>query len=360
MKDCRSDGESGLAEKEYRVNDSLVSIIIPVYNVAPYLQEALDSVVHQTYSNMEIIIIDDGSMDSSGAISDEYAEKDPRIHVIHQENKGLSNARNAGLDQAAGEYIAFLDPDDAFDTTFIEELKTAIDCEPADLAIGKYTIHYTTGKMHRKVNDHAEPRIQAGTYDRLGMLQALADGAVNVSVWNKLYRRELWEKIRFPEGHVFEDQETAYRIMDECGRTVIVDNPLYFHRKRRGSITRTVSRKIVSDRILAASRVDEYAFEKLAGELSEDSVSKIRQNCLHSMMIAYCRLFRVREDFDKNAEGEKLRQQILRTGERIDMENCRTRTRVAFRLIRSHPRLFRIVYSVYRPPRALIYRLTGK
>ncbi len=94
--------------------DPLVSVIVPVYNVLPYLQEALDSLIGQTYRELEIILIDDGSTDGSGDVCDEYAERDQRINVIHQENKGLSAARNVGLDEANGDYIAFLDPDDAF------------------------------------------------------------------------------------------------------------------------------------------------------------------------------------------------------------------------------------------------------
>ena len=103
VSDVEGDAEMG--------NNELVSVIIPVYNVQPYLREALDSVIHQTYSNLEIIIIDDGSTDGSGRICDEYAEQDQRIKVIHQENKGLSSTRNAGLDRMTGEIVAFLDSD---------------------------------------------------------------------------------------------------------------------------------------------------------------------------------------------------------------------------------------------------------
>ncbi len=118
-------------------NDALISIVIPVYNVRPYLAEALDSVIHQTYANLEILLVDDGSTDGSGEICDEYASKDPRIRVIHQENKGLSASRNAGLDRMRGESVAFLAPDDAFDPCFIEKLAAALNREQADLAMCK-------------------------------------------------------------------------------------------------------------------------------------------------------------------------------------------------------------------------------
>ncbi len=118
--------------------------------------------IYQTYEDLEIIIIDDGSTDESGMICDEYAARDQRICVIHQENKGLSNARNTGLDRMSGEIVAFLDPDDAYDLTFIEKLKTTMDQEKADLALGKYIVHYTTGKLHRKKKETQSHRCRLG------------------------------------------------------------------------------------------------------------------------------------------------------------------------------------------------------
>ena len=343
-----------------RVSDALVSVIIPVYNVEPYLCEALDSVIRQTYSNLEIIVIDDGSVDGSGRICDEYAEKDQRICVIHQENKGLSNARNAGLDRMTGEMVAMLDPDDKYDITFIEELKSAMDREQADLALGKYTVHYTIGKMNRRKKDIPEPSVQAGIYDRIGILSALTDGLVNVAVWNKLYRRELWKEIRFPDGHVCEDQEVAYRIINQCKKTVVVDLPLYYHRKRPGSITANLSWTFLCDQMLAKSKVEEFVTENLSDVLPEDSVLKTRQTCLNAMMIAYTRLFKVREKIDKKTESEELRQRIIRTGKKIGIRNCKIKTKAAYQMIRFCPWLLRLAYPVYLPVRLFVHKLTGK
>ena len=128
-------------------NKGFVSVIIPVYNVRPFLEEALDSVLNQTYKNLEIIIIDDGSTDGSGEICDEYAGRDNRIQVIHQDNGGLSAARNAGLDVMTGDLVAFLDPDDAYVDSFIETLVNAMAAEDVDLVICGCTVHYTTGPL---------------------------------------------------------------------------------------------------------------------------------------------------------------------------------------------------------------------
>ena len=338
----------------------LVSVIIPVYNVYPYLREALNSVINQTYQNLEILIIDDGSTDGSDRICDEYAEKDQRVKVVHQKNKGLSSARNVGLDWMTGEMVAMLDSDDAYDITFIEELKSAMEREQADLALSKYTIHSTSGKMNRGKKDVLKPWIQAGTYDRAELLRALSDGSLNVSVFNKLYRRELWKEIRFLDGHVCEDREATYRIISKCGKAVVVDSPLYFYRKRPGSITTAGSWKYLRDQILVTSRVDKFIIENFSDELSEEDILKIRQTRLNSMITAYARLFTIPEQFPKNTEGEKLRQQIIHTSEEIGTENCKIRIRAASHMIRFCPWLFRVSYHVYLPIRLFVYKLTGK
>ena len=178
--------------------DMLVSIVIPVYNVRPYLTQALDSVLHQSYKSLEIIIIDDGSTDGSSEICDAYAAKDARVLVVHQTNKGLSAARNAGLDLITADVVAFLDPDDALHESFVEELLSAMIREKADLAICRYTSHRTDGLLNAEGNRKTMPSIASGTYDRIETLRALADNRINVHVWNKLYRGELWKEIRFP------------------------------------------------------------------------------------------------------------------------------------------------------------------
>ena len=125
----------------------MISVIIPVYNVAPYLREALDSVINQTYKDLEILIIDDGSTDGSSEICDDYTSY-PRVIVQHQPNLGLSTARNTGLDMITGDYVAFLDSDDAYHPDCIRSMAVAMD--DADLVISKYTLNYTKGKLEQK------------------------------------------------------------------------------------------------------------------------------------------------------------------------------------------------------------------
>ena len=131
----------------------LVSVIIPVYNVESYLEEALDSVLNQSYDNLEIIIIDDGSTDSSGQICDNYEKKDERVYVIHQEHRGLSAARNTGLDIMTGEAVAFLDSDDAFNQDFIKVLADIMEKENVDVVVCNHTVHNTIDKMEPEDQD---------------------------------------------------------------------------------------------------------------------------------------------------------------------------------------------------------------
>lgn len=198
-----------------KANDSglLVSVIIPVYNVEAYLRESLNSVINQTYGNLEIIIIEDGSTDNSARICDEY-RWDDRVLVIHQKNHGLSAARNVGLDRMKGKYVAFLDPDDVYHPYYIQDMLATLEREKADLVICRYKI-YKNGDHISLANAKVkmEPSARPGKYNRCDALRSLIDGEINVSVWNKLYDRKLWNNIRFPAGQNYEDIVASYLVL---------------------------------------------------------------------------------------------------------------------------------------------------
>ncbi len=163
-------------------NEPLVSIIIPVFNVAPYLCEGLDSVINQKYKELEIIIIDDGSTDGSENICDEYAKKDERIKVVHQENRGLSAARNVGLDIMTGEVVAFLDPDDAFYLDFIKTMVITMVLEKSDIVICKFSIQTTVEKLEYDGSGAIYPKLSKKRYDRISALHHVIDGTIDVAV----------------------------------------------------------------------------------------------------------------------------------------------------------------------------------
>lgn len=239
----------------------LVSVIIPVYNVRPYLCEALDSVINQTHKDLEIIVIDDGSTDGSGDICDAYAERDSRVTVIHQENRGLGAARNAGLERMTGDAVAFLDSDDAYAPDFVKLTAEAMICKDADMVVCRYTKHGTAGKMLCTGREKQHPRAKAGLYNRRETLRALECFTFHLLACSKLYARTLWEGLRFPEGHAYEDMVLAFEIADRCERVYMLEAPLYLYRRRPDSITGTMSLDVMCDQIRACVLVDKFVEE---------------------------------------------------------------------------------------------------
>lgn len=335
-------------KKENMISQLLVSVIIPVFNVDIYLKEALDSVINQTYKNLEIIIIDDGSTDCSGAICDEYMKRDSRIRVIHQENKGLSAARNVGLDIITGDAVAFLDPDDAFEVTFIEKTVTAMINEDVDIVIVRYATHYTISNMSSIANKHdlILPILKAGVYCNIDALNALIAGILTVSVWNKLYSRKLWESIRFPHGHFFEDSEIAYQILDISRFICVIDEVLYHYRKRPGSLTTSMSLQLLNDKIRSCTVVRAFIKTHVPHVFSEAVATKWDRTWLNKLIYYYVVLYRVHVD-NQHKHGKKLRMMILKSADEIGLRYLGKRTGIAVCLICLCPWLFRVLYTIY-------------
>ncbi len=244
--------------------EPLVSVIIPVYNVLPYLREALDSVINQTYKNLEILIVDDGSTDGSGEICDEYLS-DPRVVVIHQENKGLSGARNTGLDRMTGEYVAFLDSDDAFMPEMIEKMLDALIRSETYAAMCGYNACWTRGHMN---NTHIRKESYALfkneiVFSSAEVISMLPNGQACWAVWNKLYSKTVWEEIRFPEGVNFEDMQIMCQILEKCKQVVAIPHVFVCYRQRKHSISNAQSRKALCDYLIATTSVEEYIKHRL-------------------------------------------------------------------------------------------------
>ena len=208
-----------------------ISVIVPIYNVEPYLEECINSIIHQTYQNIEIILVDDGSPDNCGKICDRFAQIDNRIIVIHKENGGLSSARNAGLDICTGDYIMFVDSDDWVEKDFCEiPLKEILEKNVDCLAFGYFK--HENEKIITKFTDN--PRFLSAE-KAISSIINHDDIIYNFAV-NKIYRRNVFNIIRFPEGRLFEDQGTTYKIFDLVGKIYVLDCPLYHYNTRDGSI----------------------------------------------------------------------------------------------------------------------------
>ena len=229
----------------------LISVIIPVYRVEEYLRRCVDSVLAQTYENMEVILVDDGSPDGCPAICDSYAASDSRVRVLHQENAGLSGARNAGIDASSGKWLAFVDSDDYLAPHFLERLYKA--CIDTDSELGVCRWEYVKGEPIPE-RGSGEVRVYTGR-EMLANLYT-PDGAYFVVAWNKLYRRELFQEIRYPQGRIHEDEATTYRIYDRTERAAYVDSSLYGYFVTPSSITRGFNPKRMDWVRAVAERMD--------------------------------------------------------------------------------------------------------
>lgn len=220
----------------------LISVIVPVYNVEQFLPRCVDSILAQTYQNLEIILVDDGARDASGRICDEYAAKDTRIRVIHKENGGLSSARNAGIDAARGEYLAFVDSDDWIEPdTYQHMLERMVQYGVKLVCAGRYDVNGKTGEKTLGLCPKQETCITAE--EMLGRI-FLWDGC-DSSAWDKLYHRSLFAEFRYPVGKICEDVATTYKIVLLAGQAVLCDKPVYNYYHRPGSITteKTITEK---------------------------------------------------------------------------------------------------------------------
>lgn len=208
----------------------MVSVIIPVYNTEKYLRQCLDSVLAQTYSDWEAILVDDGSTDTSGTICDEYADADKRVRVIHRVNGGLSAARNSGIDVAIGEWLVFVDSDDAISTDHIERLAQTVSLTGADIACGGFAFNPAhLGKGSRKVNVlDSDDAISRTLHQTL---------SVTNSSWGKIYKSEIFTDLRFTPGRWYEDLDLFYRLYARVRHIAFVDEQMYFYRQHDASFT---------------------------------------------------------------------------------------------------------------------------
>lgn len=206
-----------------------ISVIVPVYRVEEFLDDCIKSIVNQTYHNLQIILVDDGSPDSCGEICENWAKVDDRIIVIHKENGGLSDARNAGLAIATGDYIAFVDSDDWIEPRMYEVMLSIIKKEKADIVACGFIDTYS-----QKSITHSYPYVTGSSETFLKYIYS--DTIFPVAAWNKLYKKELWNSFSFPKGKICEDAFTTYLLVDKASRIVQIPDALYHYRIRENSI----------------------------------------------------------------------------------------------------------------------------
>jgi len=213
-----------------------LSIIVPVYNVEPYLHRCVDSILAQTFQDFELILVDDGSPDGCPAICDAYAQADSRVRVIHKSNGGLSDARNAGLDIARGEYIGFVDSDDHISPTMYQRLLELVLRNHADIAATGYIEVLPDGREVSR-SHQLETELLLSRADFIDNFFPDNKRIIAACVWNKVYRKQIFSDLRFPAGRIYEDSFLQLPILDRC-KTVVVstEHDYYYQIKRPGSI----------------------------------------------------------------------------------------------------------------------------
>lgn len=259
--------------------NSLVSVIVPVYKVEKYLEKCVASIISQTYKNLEIILVDDGSPDNCPNMCDEFAKKDKRIKVIHKENGGLSDARNAGLDIMTGDFVCFVDSDDWVESTYVETMLVEQQKINADVvACGINLVDEESGEVGiyyklDKTTTFESSEIIEKYYNGNGIISGVA--------WNKLYKKQIFENLRYPKGIVFEDVAIILNVLFQCNKIVILEDTLYNYLDRSGSIMKSAwnHQKLVSKLFMFEQRLDFLILNKLDKYLNLELQIRINDAC---------------------------------------------------------------------------------
>lgn len=253
------------------IND-LISVVVPVYNVEKYLKKCVASILNQSYKNLEIILVDDGSPDNCPKICDEFSKKDKRIKVIHKKNGGLSDARNAGISVAKGSYITFIDSDDYIEKNYVEILYNSILVNNSDIAIGSHVVLYDTGlKIDKSTGDSYVSNTKE-------ILEKILYDEIDISAWAKLYKINLFKNIKYPKGRLFEDTATTYLLVDSAKSISVISKPIYNYVIRNTSITNCSFSKKKMDLILSTEEMRDYVLNKYPD---------LKKGCNRRMMWAY-------------------------------------------------------------------------
>lgn len=239
-----------------------ISVIVPVYNAENFLEKCVDSILNQTYYNLEIILVDDGSNDGSSALCDLYAERDIRVQVIHKSQGGVCEARNSGLDIATGDYLIFVDNDDFILPDMYETLMANMLKYQVKISMCSYSLYY-----EERGQEYIEEQLFTKKMDSLEALHIFhTEKRIDMIVpWNKLYKRELFDGIRYPVGRTFDDEFVTYKLLWKAGSICYTNQQLYFFRQRIDSITHTLTLKKYTDYMDALLERHEY-FALMVGD----------------------------------------------------------------------------------------------
>lgn len=283
------------------IDAPLISVVVPIFNVQDYLRECIDSILGQTYKNIEIILVDDGSNDDCPQICDEYKLKDERISVIHKENGGLSDARNKGLEFSTGEYICFIDSDDYIDCKFIEKLFKLVIENGSDIAICSY---YKTSESSVCIDEQEKECVELYGGEEIISRIFLDNYLKYIVAWNKLYKKSLFKGISYPVGLIHEDEATTCQLFFSARKVVLTNSKLYFYRIRESSITNsTMSVHKLQAKLDALSIRRSFFKEKQLFEYYSKDIlvylKQISKNCYIAQTIDIQYMKKMEQEFRK-------------------------------------------------------------
>lgn len=294
--------------------DELISIIVPVYNVEEYLEECIESIRKQTYKNIEILLVDDGSKDKSGKICDDYLQRDNRIKVIHKKNGGLSDARNKGIKESKGKYLIFVDSDDTIDEDMCEVLYENIIKEKSDIAICE---------LYSEKNKKIKKRIEIKNMtSKEAIKEMLCQKLFDTSAGGKLFKKEFFNKIIFPKGKLYEDLGTIYKIFELAKKITYIPVEKYYYRRRPNSITTSKFTDKQMDLFFTLEEIEEFLKIKYP-ELLEDLEVRALETNVTSLHI-------ISNQGYKNRENIKLLQNKIKNSifKYLFSKRLRTKTKI--------------------------------
>lgn len=279
------------------MNNPLISVIVPIYKVEKYLDRCVESIVNQTYKNIEIILVDDGSTDSCPQMCDKWAAKDNRIKVIHKKNEGAGKARNIGLDVCNGNYVSFIDSDDYISDDYLARLYSFIDDE-IDIVECEYLIVEDNNALFSRSEPIAN---RCDVTDALR--QSILERAFKQVIWNKLYKKSVISNYRFPEHYKIDDEFWTYKVIANCKNLIHINSQLYAYRQQHNSVMHTLSIKQRIQPIIAKKERVDFISERFPC-LYSDCVISLYATCLFQTQCVYRDgLKKEKQEFKKISES---------------------------------------------------------
>ena len=324
------------------MHNPLISIIVPIYKVEEYIRNCVESILNQTYNNLQIILVDDGSPDNCGSICDEYSLKDKRVKTIHKKNGGLSAARNAGLEIASGEYIGFVDSDDFIESDMYESLYSAIIEYNADISVcGRYIV------CENKITTISDSEKAQVFTKREALAELVLDeyNGVKNFAWDKLYKKDLFNDIRYPEGKYYEDIFTTYKLFSISNKIVDIKSPKYYYLLREDSICGSNTANKRYDYYGANIQCLEYIkkVEPLLSAMCDKQLFNRIQFCLNDILLL---------DYEKNEYKRQINEILKKLKENyVTLKNSGQmglKQKLSLLFICKHPNLYSFIYPKHK------------